>query len=119
MMHNSFFVLAALGRCASLMECLLRITQSCSVKLSAGHVQEIAFQHTLKGMQGCKNCKGVCVLLLGISIAIFPTMRRAIGCIDGAAQAIWEEPPWRDSSKEASRWRVRNLSSPRSLATAH
>ncbi|CAE7791347.1 BSU1 [Symbiodinium sp. CCMP2456] len=45
-------------------------------------------------MQGCKNCKGVCVLLLGISIAIFPTMRRAIGCIDGAAQAIWEEPPW-------------------------
>lgn len=39
------------------------------------------------------SCAGVCVLLLGISIAIFPTMRRAIGCIDGAAQAIWEEPP--------------------------
>ena len=87
---------------ASLMQCLLRITPSCSVKLLAGHVQEIGFQHTPQGMQGCKPWKGVCVFLLGISIAIFPTMRRAIGCIDGAAQAIWEEPPWRDCSKEAS-----------------
>ncbi|CAE7041854.1 SLC44A2 [Symbiodinium natans] len=36
---------------------------------------------------------GVCALLLGISVAIFSPMRRAVGCIDGAAQAIWEEPP--------------------------